>query len=148
MQSAVHLRLRWPLLAMALVVAAGALAANAQLSTEVPAEKWRALRLKGLPKDGSVAIRVETSGPINVVFVHQDELERFPKPLRPQFSGHAERRLSFKISVPIAGNYYVILDNRKGDASRAVRLFIEALPARRPQPNPPKAPLPRDAKAI
>ena len=29
-----------------------------------------------------------------------------------------------------------MLDNRKGDAMREVRLFVEAKPARRPQPKP------------
>lgn len=148
MQGQIHLTLRWLSLALALMFAAAALAAKAQLSADVPAEKWRALRLKGLPKDGSVAVRVETSGPINVIFVHQDELQRFPKPVRPQFAARAERRLSFKVSVPISGNYYVILDNRKGDVSRAVRLFIEALPARGRQAQPPKPPAAREPKAI
>ena len=89
--------------ALLLSLAVAAFAAEAELSAEVPAEKWRALRLKGLTQGASLRVRVETSGPIRV-----------------------------------------ILDNRKGDALREVKLFVEALPARRPQPKPapprPKAP--------
>jgi hypothetical protein len=140
---------RWALAACALALAgAGALAAKAELSAEVPAEKWKALRLKGLPKGGSISVRVETSGPIVVILVHHAELQRFPEPVRPAFSGTAERRMSFKVTVPVAGTYYVILDNRKGNAAREVRLFIEALPAREPQTKPsPKPRAPRGLEA-
>lgn len=112
------------------------LAAKAALQAEVPPHQWRALRLKRLPKDASLAVRVETPGPINVILVHQKELERFPNPVRPVFAGSAERRLTFSVTVPTAGDYFVILDNRKGAEARDVRVLIEALPAPRPQRKP------------
>lgn len=126
---------------MALLFAvSAALAAKAELNAEVPAEKWKALRLRNLPKDASVAIRVESSGPIRVIFLHQAELQRFPKPVRPAFAGSAERRLTFRVQVPAAGNWYVILDNRKGPEAREVRVLIEALAPARAKPKPlPKA---------
>ena len=125
------------LLALLLLsLAAAALAAEAELSAEVPPEKWRALRLKGLTQGASLRVRVETSGPIRVILAREDEAQRFPKGLKATFTGSAERRLSFAVSIPATGTYYVILDNRKGDALREVRLFVEALPARRPQPKP------------
>jgi len=128
--------------ALLLSLAAAAFAAEAELSAEVPAEKWRALRLKGLTQGASLRVRVETSGPIRVILAREDEVQRFPKGLKATFSGSAERRLSFAVSIPAAGTYYVILDNRKGDALREVKLFVEALPARRPPPKPKPAPRP------
>jgi len=124
------------LAALLLLAAANAFAAEAQLSAEVPAQKWRALRLQGLSEGASLSVRVETSGPIRVVLAREDEVQRFPKGLKPSFSGSAERRLSFKVRIPAAGTYYVILDNRKGDALREVRIHVEALPARKPRPKP------------
>jgi len=124
------------LAALLAVFAAAALAADAQLSAEVPAEKWRALRLKGLTQGASLAVRVETSGPIRVILAREDEAQRFPRGLKPTFSGTAERQMSFKVSIPAAGTYYVILDNRKGDAMREVRIYVQALPPRKPQPQP------------
>jgi len=121
---------------LALLAARAGLAAEAELSAEVPAEKWRALRLQGLTQGASLRVRVETSGPIRVVLAREDEVERFPKGLKATFSGVAERRLSFSVSIPAAGTYYVILDNRKGAELREVRVFVEALPARRPKPKP------------
>ena len=133
MQGPVRLKL---FVALLLSLAAAAFAAEAELNAEVPAEKWRALRLKGLTQGASLRVRVETSGPIRVILAREDEVQRFPKGLKATFSGTAERRLSFSVSIPAAGTYYVILDNRKGDALREVRLFDEALPARRPQQKP------------
>lgn len=144
MQGEVRLRASVLFGLVLLFAVAGAFAAKAELNAEVPAEKWKALRLRGLPKDASVSVRVESSGPIRIIFLHQDELKRFPKPVRPAFSGSAERRLMFRVIVPVAGSYYVILDNRKGTEAREVRLLIEALaPPRakpRPKPQPGKAP--------
>ena len=116
--------------------------AKAELNAQVPAEQWKALRLRGLPKDASLAVRVESSGPIRVIFLHQSELQRFPKPVRPVFAGTAERRLSFRVTLPIAGSYYVILDNRKGAEAREVRVLIEALGPQRSKPRPKPAPRP------
>lgn len=128
-------------LAIALAAAASAFAAEAELGAEVPAEKWRALRLKGLPQGALLAVRIETSGPIRVILARKDEVQRFPKGLKATFSGSAERRLSFKVTIPAAGTYYVILDNRKGDTAREVRVYVEALPGRAPRPKPaPKQP--------
>lgn len=127
--------------ALLLLCAACAFAAEAELSAEVPAEKWRALRLKGLPRGASLAVRIETSGPIRVILAREGEVQRFPRGLKATFSGTAERRLRFKVSIPAAGTYYVILDNRKGDAAREVRVYVEARRARAPRPGPaPKPP--------
>jgi len=132
--------------ALLLLCAACAFAAEAELSAEVPAEKWRALRLKGLPQGASLAVRIETSGPIRVILAREDEVQRFPRGLKATFSGTAERRLRFKVSIPAAGTYYVILDNRKGDAAREVRVFVEARAARKPKPAAPPPRQPGEAR--
>jgi len=35
------------------------------------------------------------------------EAERFPKGLKATFSGSTERSLSFSVSIPVSGTYYV-----------------------------------------
>lgn len=124
------------LVALLLAFAATVFAAEAELTAEVPAEKWRALRLKGLPRGATLAVRVETSGPIRVILARETEMQRFPRGLKATFAGSVERRLSFKVNIPAAGNYYVILDNRRGDEVRDVRIYVEALPGRKRQPRP------------
>lgn len=141
MQSEVRLKAAVALGVALLLAVSAVLAAKAELNAEVPEGKWKALRLRGLPKDASVAVRVESSGPIQVIFLHQDELKRYPNPVRPAFAGSAERRLTFRVRVPAPGSWYVILDNRKGSEARDVRVLIEALGPRRAKPKPkPAAP--------
>ena len=124
------------LLVWALVGAPQALAVQASVEAEVPPSTWKSIRLRGLPKNGSLAVRVQSTGPINVVLLHETELARFPKPVRPAFAAALERRLSFKVTLPLAGTYYIVLDNRKGQETRAIKLLFEALRPRAAKPSP------------
>ncbi len=105
-------------------------------SIEIAPSKWKTVQLKNMPKDASVAIQVESSGSIRVAFVHADELKRFPAAATPEFQGKVERKLSFGVSIPRAGDYYLILDNRQGDELRKVRLVIRAEKAKTPNAAP------------
>ena len=128
------------LLAWALGGAPQALAVQASVEAEVPPSTWKSIRLRGLPKNGSLAVRVQSTGPINVVLLHETELARFPKPVRPAFAAALGRRLSFKVTLPLAGTYYIVLDNRKGEETRAVKILFEALRPRAPRaPAQPKS---------
>ncbi|HEX2197010.1 MAG TPA: hypothetical protein VHG88_00085 [Burkholderiales bacterium] len=113
------------------------MAARVSMQAEVAPGTWKTIRLRGLVRGASLGVRVETSGHINILLVHESELARFPKPVRPAFAGALDRRLSFKVTLPVAGTYYVVLDNRKGTQARSVKLLIEAL---RPRSRSPKAP--------
>ena len=119
-----------------------ALAGRALLNVTVPAGKWKAVRLKNLPLDASISLRIESDGVIDVIFIHQDELAKFPAAVNPAFQGTVERSMSFKVVIPKAGNYHVIVDNRKDTRERKVRLDIEAKAApRKPDgTNPLKTP--------
>ena len=119
-----------------------AFAAKAAVSAEVAGGAWKTIRLRGLAKGGSLAIQIQSTGPIAVFVIHERELGRLPQPVEPLFAGSLERRLSFKVSLTLAGTYYVVLDNRKGAESRSVQLAIEALPA--VPPKAPKRPADRD----
>jgi hypothetical protein len=138
-------RLCFLLTALALPCAP-ARAVDAELGADVPAAKWKALHLRNLPQNVTLTVRVQTSGPIRIVLARGDDAQRFPKGLRPRFSGTAERRLSFRVRLGSAGNYYVILDNRKGDAAREVRIFLEVV--RAPPRQKPTPPAPRGPNAI
>ena len=82
---------------------------------------------------------------MRVIFVHQKGLQRSADRPRPLFSGAAERKLAFRISIPVAGTYFVVLDNRKGSEAREARVFIDVRRARSPKPAPqrPTPPLPK-----
>ena len=109
-------------------------AAQAILNTEVEPAKWKAVRLKNLPKGAAVALTVVCSGTVDLIFVHQDELKRFPAAVNPLFQGTVERKLEFSVVIPASGDYYVIFDNRRGKESQKVRILIRA---ERPGAKPP-----------
>lgn len=123
--------------AVALSYCPVAKAAQALLNVEVPAAKWKAMRLKDLPKNAALALSVETSGDIDVILVHQDELKRFPAAVNPEFQGTVTRRLSFNVTTPRSGNYYVIFDNRQGADARKVRVLIRVERPKPPGGGPP-----------
>ncbi len=105
----------------------GAGAAQALVNAEVPLAKWKAIKLKNLPQGTKVSIQVESpNGGLDLIFVHGDELKRSPAAVSPEFQGSVERRLAFSTVVARKGDYYIILDNRRGAEPRKVRLLIRA----------------------
>ena len=112
-------------------------AAQAILNTEVAPAKWKAVRLKNLPKGAAVGLTVACSGTVDLIFVHQDELKRFPAAVNPLFQGTVERKLEFSVVIPVSGDYYVIFDNRQGKELQKVKILIRAEGPRSPGVNPP-----------
>ncbi len=104
------------------------LAANGPvtLNVDLPPGKWKAMRLKNLPKDAFVAVEVRSTGEIVVALVDENNYRRFPTPPRPLFLGRVEKKLSFSVTVPAKGHYYVIFDNRLGPQARAVTVTVRA----------------------
>ena len=96
------------------------------LSLDVPPGKWKAVRLKDLPKDAVVAVAVESSGEISVVLLDSPGYGRFPTLERPLFLGQVEKTLSFSVSVPAADSYFLVFDNRSGQQTRALSVAVRA----------------------
>jgi len=94
--------------ALVLVLAASAPPASAQavFNTDVPAGKWRALRVRAVPEGAVLAVQIALEGTIAVALVR----------------------------APAPGDYYVVLDNRRGTDARAVEVKVRA---RRAPPRPP-----------
>lgn len=90
----------------------------------MPPGRWKSLRLRNVSAHATVAVKVATSGEIAVALVNADDYRRFPAVGRPLFSGRVEDQLSFSVTTPAAGNYFVVFDNRGGDAPRAVTVTV------------------------
>lgn len=137
------MRVTLALLAL-LLLAAPALPAEqgeATLSVEVPARKWKGVRLKNLPKGTSVALQIQTSGKLRIFVVDSAELRRFPA-TRAIFEGVAETRLGVSVVIPRSADYYVVFDNRPSDEVRSVQMKIQARAPRRRE----RAPTPEGGK--
>ncbi len=124
------------LLTLALGAAPAALAAEAAMSVDLPGGKHKAVRLRNLPKGAVMAVVVQTSGPIAISLLSEPEYRRFPKIEDPVFLGTVDRKLSFTVTIPDAGNFDLVLDNRRGQDARKVKFLIRAQRGRTPEDSP------------
>ncbi len=106
---------------------AAAVENSATVNTVVEAGKWATARLGNLPAGASLGIKVTANGTIGVLLIDARGVENFPDVERPLFKGRASRSLKFSIIVPRAGAYYLVIDNRAGNARRDVTIDISAV---------------------
>ncbi len=102
---------------------------NSTLNLDIPPGKWKSVRLKNLPKETNIAVQVVSNGEIIVALVDSKNYQRFSETSRPLFAGRVEKQLSFSLSIPEKGDYFVVLDNRAGQESRAAKVTVRAAPA-------------------
>lgn len=117
---------------------AAAQSQSAELSIGVPKGKVKSVRLRHLPLGTSLVVVIAASGSLRVALVSEREAET--PTARPIFSGALERTMSFKVVIPQTGDYYLVLDNRRGadDVSAKAAVRAERGPAQPPSPQQPK----------
>ena len=99
---------------------------SASINSVVAAGENYTTRLRNLPKDAEVSVHIETSGNVAVLLINHRDYTAFPEIRGPLFSGQITDALDFSIRVPASGNYYLVLDNRKGDKDRQFTLKVTA----------------------
>jgi hypothetical protein len=99
---------------------------QAQVSAEVPTGTHRNVRLANVPADTRLAIAVRVSTRLKLSLLTEADGKRYPDTPEPVFSAPVESTLSFAVTVPATGNYVVILDNGRGEATSAVRMVVRA----------------------
>lgn len=129
----------WLPLALGLATAPAATAGEAALTADVPGGQHKSLRLRNLPKDTRLAMAIQSTGRITVTLVNEADFLRFPNPLEPVFVAPVEQAVSFTLTMPETGDYYLVLDNGKGTEIQKVRMVIRATNAATP-PRPPPLP--------
>ncbi len=146
MQDALHemsRAVRWLLLLMAplvLIEPGAAVAAEAAMSVEVPPGQYRSLRLRNLPKDAVLAVAVQTPDKLATSLVSELDYRRYPKPEDPVFVGTVDRHLSFTVTIPQTGHYFLVFDNRQGAAAQKVKFVVRAERKQTQQPKQSPAP--------
>ena len=73
-----------------------------------------------------VGVDVRTSGEIGVAFVRAKDPKEPPARVPPLFAARLERRLTFSVTIPSDGHYYVVFDNRKSEEPRTVTVRVRA----------------------
>ncbi len=114
----------------AVAVASAASGKEATLNFEVPGGTWKSIRLKNLPNGAVVGIDLRTDGAVTVSLVDDDEHQRSPDFIQPLFSSRVDTKMSFSVTTPSAGHYYVVLDNRLAAVSRRINLTVRAAPGK------------------
>ena len=135
------------LCALAMIAPTAALAAEAAMSVEVPPGQYRSLRMRNLPKDAVVAVAIQTPDKLAASVVSEIDYRRYPKPEDPVFMGTVDKRLSFTVTIPQTGHYFLVFDNRQGSAPQKVKFVVRAERKQTTQPGqvpgpalPPAAP--------
>ena len=133
------------LAALLLFLAGPAAAAEAGLAVQVPAGESKSIRLRNLPLGAVLIVRVIASGKLPVALVSATEL-RSSTP-RALFRAVIDRKLSFKVTIPESGDYFLVLNNRRGAEALDVETDIRAERGRvKPAPPPDYSPRPEKAR--
>lgn len=118
---------QWLLLTACLVLftwVALASGKEATVNVEVQGKTWKSIRLKNLSKGGEVTFDMQTNGAITVLLVDDADHRRAPDFREPLFSSLINAKISFAVTIPSAGNYYVVLDNRLTALPRSIDLTV------------------------
>ena len=97
--------------------------ASVMLNADVASGKYKAVKLKNLPKGAVVTVQVKSTGSLTVILIDSRGIKSKPRPL---FAGLVEKQLSFSVEIPRTDNYFLVLDNRKGAGNREVAIAIQA----------------------
>lgn len=112
-------------LALLLLAAAGGAAeARSHVTLDVPAGRFKTVRLLNVPAGATLGVDVRTSELIVVVVVDAENVRRFPDVRRRLYRGYADPSLAFTLRVRTAGTYYLVLDNRAGATVRHVSVTV------------------------
>jgi len=98
-------------------------------TTEVAAGRWTGARLRNLNAGATLAIEVETSGPVEVSIQSGQYYERFAMTgviTEALFRSSISDRLSFSIRSPKTDDYYLVIDNRAGTSASKLNIHAKA----------------------
>jgi hypothetical protein len=133
------------LAALLLLASASSAAAEAAVATEIAAGQSKTVRLRSLPEGATVGVRIVASGRLLVAFLALQQLKTPSAGSKPLFRGVVQEKLSFRLVVPEADDYVLVLSNRAG--KEAVKVEAEIAAVRRRSKPPPKDYSPRPEKA-
>jgi hypothetical protein len=114
-------------LLLTLVPEARAEKKEATFSVEVAAGAWKGARVRNIPAGAKLGVETTVDGPVEILLVLGEDYRRAAEE-RPLFKGSTSDRLSFSVIAPESGDYYVVIDNRKGASARSAVVTVTGEP--------------------
>ena len=96
------------------------------VSVTIPPGQWKTVRLRNLPRETVVDLALRCDGSLTVGLLNAPDHAQFPKVANPLFWGQAESKLGFSATIPQAGDYFVVLDNRGSTVPRQITMTTTA----------------------
>nr|VFJ63374.1 MAG: hypothetical protein BECKDK2373B_GA0170837_11257 [Candidatus Kentron sp. DK] len=100
---------------------------SASYSARVEAGKWKTIRLRNLVKGATLGVRVSSTGSVGVLLARARESVALSDIRHPLFRGKTTNRLNFSVVIPDSGHYYLVIDNRAGNAARRFTVDVKAV---------------------
>jgi hypothetical protein len=113
-------------------------AATAQVTLEVPAGKLKSVRLRHLPRGAQLAFAISSNGRLGIALVSKTQLESGKA--KALFRASFAHKFSFKVAIPASDDYYLVLDNRRGERAVTVTATVEAEAGKKKAPDAPSPP--------
>jgi len=92
-------------------------------------------------------VAIQVPDKLATALVSELDYRRYPKAEDPVFAGTVDKHLSFTVTIPQTGHYFLVFDNRQGASAQKVKFVVRAerkqAQQRNPQqpaPSPPPAP--------
>ena len=92
----------------------------------VPPKEFKAIRVKRLPKDAYIGVQVESTQEVTIAFVDTADYINLPRPKKPLMVGKVDKRLTFSVTIPASGDYFVVLVNSNERSASDVKIKVEA----------------------
>ncbi len=116
----------WVLLFHLQAAIAGAVEKSVEVNSKVPPHRWSAIQLSNVNQGATLEVKLYLDGQATVILVSESQLKNYPNVARPLFRTVTRSRAMFSIVAPRSGNYFLIVDNRKGATKRKYSLSITA----------------------
>lgn len=101
-----------------------------ELNVKVPPKTWKTARLKRLVKDAIVSIQIKGTDTVDIFILNKTGYLNYPDVVKPLFKGRSYDNLSFSVTIPESGNYFLVLDNKEQKQSAELQLRIHAITAK------------------
>jgi hypothetical protein len=87
---------------------------------------WIGAALRGLPAGGELRLVAQATGPVTLHLLDAEDYRGFPHTRRSLLTRAVDGECVAEVTLPVGGDYYVVVDNRDGTSEPEVVLAFRA----------------------